>query len=68
MKILLSICVILVSIGISDLNPLLLWEPYRVCINEFANSSPKLFLSIFLSALFVGVWIAIALDPKQTVL
>lgn len=66
MKTLLSICVIAVLIGISDLNPLLLWEPYRVCINEFAGSSPKLFLGIILSVLFVGAWIAY--DPQQTVL
>lgn len=57
MKTLLSFLCFLIVIGMSDLNPLLLWQPYRVWINKVLDSSPHLLLSIFFSALFVGVFI-----------
>ncbi|MBU3901532.1 hypothetical protein KJ590_02655 [Patescibacteria group bacterium] len=64
MKTLLGICVIMVLIGASDLNPLLFWEPFRSWINEVINSSPRLFLGIILLALFIGAGIS-ANDERQ---
>ena len=66
MKTLLSILVILVLSVCTDLNPLLLWEPYRTFVNEVFFSSPRLFYCVLLLALFVGAWLA-ASDEKQRI-
>lgn len=58
MKTLLSICVVTILVGVSDLNPLLLWKPYQTWINEVMSSSPHLFPGIIILVLFVGVWIS----------
>ena len=70
MKTLLSFCAILIAIGMSDLNPLLLWQPYRIWINEVLRSSPYLLLGIFFSALFIGAWInaSYECEKKKTAL
>ena len=64
MKTLLGVFVIMVLIGASDLNPLLLWEPFRSWISEVMNSSPRLFLGVIFLALFIGAGIS-ANDERQ---
>ena len=66
MKTLLSILVVLALGASTDINPLLLWEPYRIFINHIIESSPSIFLCVFLLVLFIGVWIA-ASDEKQSI-
>ena len=57
MKIILGIYAIFVIAIASDLNPLLLWEPYRIWLTEFLDSSPRLFLGMVLSAPLIAAWL-----------
>ena len=63
-KILLSTLVVLILVGVSDFNPIWLWEHYNKLILLF----PKSFLGICLLALFVGVYIVISDECQNKVL
>ena len=65
MKTLLMWLCIVVVLGASDLNPLLLWKPYEVWINRVMGFSPTLFAFVFLSALFVGACLAASEERKK---
>lgn len=66
MKTLLSICVVMILVGASDLNPLLLWKPYQTWINEVMSSSPHLFPGIIILVLFVGIWISASYERQNS--
>jgi hypothetical protein len=61
----LSILTLLAVLAITDLNPLLLWEPYRVGINNFFHAMTPLIGNLFFFSVFTAIAVLGALAESK---
>lgn len=56
---------LVIAVAPSDLNPLLLWEPYRMVINGFLMKHPQLWFAVWMSALFSSIYFGVRSETQH---
>ena len=69
MKNVIGLCAVFFLLNMSDLNPLLLWEPYRILLNETMHFlvsaiTPGGIFVLILSAVSVIIWLGVEAEQN----